>query len=523
MNPFTDPSDDPEVRPPAPGDEAYVDVAAVRDELGTRAARSGASKLVEQGVILVLSIGSTMVLARLLTPADFGVIAMVSTLTALVQSLKHFGLPMAAVHRDTLAIDDVDALFWLNLKLGAATFVLMAAMAPVLAWFYDEPRVAGATVAMALALVVLGLGAQHESLLMRQLRFTTLAVINVGATLIGFLVGIGAAWWGAGYWALVLQLLVTNALYSGSMWSVCRWRPRRSAAGSERLRDLLRYGKQYSLFSVIEHAGRNVDRVLIGYASGAAALGLYDNAFRWSRFPVTQIYAPLTNVAVSGLSRMQREAERFRDYFYRGALPVLTVTLPATLLVAVAARDVVLVLLGDQWLEAVPLLRLLAVAAFLRCFTKLTQWLYLAEGRTHRQLRWGILATPVLVGAVAAGVPWGAYGVAVGFAAASLVLTPPAVWYCLQGSVLTGVDFLRTLWRPALAAGLAACVVLGADAWLLPSELPSVVSLALRGGLFGAAYASTWLALPGGMQAAREVARLVQLLRGPAAAEVPSR
>ena len=259
---------------------------------------------------------------------------------------------MATVHQEDVSSRQVGALFWLNAKLNAAVTTLMICMAPPLAWFYDEARLVSITLVMAVGVFGMGLAAQHESLLRRQMRFGTLTLIEVGAA-----AGIAAALLGAGYWALVLQFLVTRLSSTAAAWIACDWRPRwgdrrREDAGLE-LQSLLSFGGYYTGFSVVAHLGRNLDRVLVGYLSGAAAMGLYDKAYRWSIFPVNQLYAPLMNVAISGLSRVRDNAERFRTYYRRGLLPVFAVSMPVLAFCMIEARPAIFVLLGDQWLAAV--------------------------------------------------------------------------------------------------------------------------------------------------------------------------
>lgn len=495
---------------PAPTPPGYLDTAALRDGLGGRGVRSGLWSVGAQGVQVALGVGSAAVLARLLTPADFGVIAMVSTAAALVQSLRHFGLPLATLHGEALAPRQADALFWLGLGLSAAVSLALAALAPLLAWGFDEPRVVGPTRAMAAALFVLAAGAQHRALLMRQMHFRALAGLSTGAAAVGIAVGVGAALLGAGYWALVGQTLAQNLAETLGAWTLCRWRPRRGALRGAGARALATYGRDVSASSVLDYAGRNLDRVLVGVAAGPAALGLYDNAYRWSLFPVQRVHGPLLEVSVAGLSRVRGDAAAFRSYTRQSARAVLAATLPPLAFVAVAAAPVVRVLLGPQWGGAVPLLQWLALAACARTVAKTSHWLYLAEGRTRRQLAWALGSAPVMMAGVALGL-WagGVEGVAVGFAAASGLLLGPEVALALRGSQMTPGDFAGAVWRPAAASAAAAGALAAARVVSWPAAAP-LLDLALSAGLFACVLAGTWLLLPGGPRAALDVVTLLR-------------
>lgn len=496
-------------------DPSWYTHTDTRVNLRERSVRSGFIQIGAQGVQLTLMIGSAMVLARLLTPGDFGLLAMVSSLTAFVVSFRDFGFPMATVHRQRVDHSQISALFWVNLKLNMLIALLMALMAPALARFYGESRLTAITLVMAVGIFCSSLADQHKSLLTRQMRFGRLMLIEVGSLLTGIVVGIGAALLGAGYWALVFQFLASAFTRSVATWLVCGWCPAwqawRLRTLNPDLRSMLSYGAHLTGFRVLAHIGLNLDRVLVGYFSGAAAVGVYDNAYRWSLYPVQQVYPSLLSVAVSGLSRMQDDPKAYRASFKKALLPVFGLVMPALAFMFMEAQNVILVLLGDQWSEAVPLFRILCIAGFAVSMTRVTKWLYLSRGETKRQFRWGLISTPVMVLAVAIGARWGAFGVALGFTVATCLLTYPSIAFCLKTSHLSMRDFLGTVWRPALASVAAAFLLLAVGA-VIPSGRSVAVGLLVKLAVFGLAYLSLWVGMPGGKQAAADVLRIVSEL-----------
>lgn len=500
---------------PVQASDQPVDATAVRVDLQGKAVRGGFFKVAAKWVQALIGVGSGMVLARLLTPEDFGLMAMVGSLTALAGSLNNFGLSMAAVHREDVTYGEMSALFWLNFKLSLGIGLFLFAMAPVLAWFYGEPPLLTMTLVVAVGIVGSNILAQHDALLTRQMHFGVLSLIDVASLAAGVATGIVAALFGLGYWALVFQSVVMNLTRSAAVGLVTKWRPARPGqledAQREGVRAMLTYGLEYTGSKLLNHVSRNLDRVLIGYFSGSTAVGLYDNAYRWSLFPVRQLYKPLKSVAVSGLSRIQDQPETFRTYFQNAVRLVLSVCLPVLAFIFVETRNVVLVLLGDQWLAAVPLLQVLCVNAFLRTIGKITPWLYLAQGETRRQFRWSLFYAPLLIAAVVIGVQWDALGVAIGFTAATALLTLPEIAYCLQTSHLTGGDLLRTLWRPLLASVAAALTVFGFDTSML-GESVLLVDFLAELSVFCLTYALLWVGMPGGRKAFVDVTRLASRL-----------
>ncbi len=463
---------------------------------------------------VVMLMGSGIVLARLLTPEDFGLFAMAISLTAFVREFWDFGLPMATVHREGVDHRQASVLFWVGMRLNLLTTVFLACMAPVVAWFYGDERLTSITMVIAVALFGLGLSYQHESLLIRQMRFGVLSLIDAGSLLIGFLVGAGSAWLGAGYWALVHQFASQNLARSAAIWFSSGWQPARNARHADtrtsELREILSYGRQYTGSRILAHVGRNLDRVLIGYFSGATAVGLYDNAFRWSRYPFAQVQGSLSNVVVAGLSRVQNDPKEYRESCRSGFLPVFTLVLPALAFMAIEARNVILVLLGEQWLGAVPFFQLLCVAALGTSVSQVTRWLYLSQGQTRRLFRWTLISTPFLVGAVALGIRWGALGVAIAYTIATLALTYPTIAFCLRTSYLSGRDFLAIVWRPAFASAVAAVVTAISGLFLVQGG--ALHDLSIKLPVFGLSYVLTWTALPGGSQASKDVRRLLEKL-----------
>jgi len=511
---------------PAAEANRYLRTDALRADLRGRSIRSGAVSLGARLMLGAVSVLSAAVLARLLTPRDFGLLAMASTLTTFVNTFRDFGLPLATVHREDIDHRQVGALFWVNLALSALIGLLMAAMAPVLAWFYGDPRLTGITLVVTAATFVGSVGVQHEALLQRQMRFGALTAIEVGAAVVGVIAGVALAALGAGYWALVAQLVALHLTRSASLWTVCRWRPgappRRWPGSEHSLRPLFSYGFHHAAARVLSHVGRKLDQVLVGRFGGAAVLGLYSSASRWSQFPFRMIYSPLVGVAVASFSRVQHEPAAYRAHIRLALEAVFAGSLPVLAFLFAEGRLVIQVLLGDQWLSAAPLFRILCIAAFVVCVTRVTKWLYLSQGATRREFHWAAISTPLMILGVVAGVPWGAMGVAVGYTAAELALAYPAIAFCLATSHLSRRDFFAAVARPAIAS-LMGTAMLFASGSLLPGGDHRVPALLTRAAVFWAAVALSWVLLPGGRRAAADLLGLARELWPRASTAGPGR
>jgi O-antigen/teichoic acid export membrane protein len=294
-------------------------------------------------------------------------------------------------------------------------------------------------------------------------------------------------------------------------WLSCGWRPgppvRRSG-----VRGLLSFGANLTLFNVATYLTRSVDRVLIGRFSGATMLGLYDTANRLVLLPLQQFNTPLTSVAVPTLSRLTDQPERFRAYYRRGVMLVVAAGMPLVAFLFVAAERAVPALLGQQWIDSVPIFRALAPAAYFGTFSVATAWVFVSYGQTRRQLKWGIFASVVTLIGFAIGIRWGAIGVALAFSTVVVALRIPAAVYCFKEAPTTITDLGSALWRPMIASLAAAAALYGLQTRWQP-ELPQLTLLLLDFVAYATFYILIWVALPRGVRSAKDLITIARELR----------
>jgi O-antigen/teichoic acid export membrane protein len=459
------------------------------DDLGGRSVRGGAVVFVGQASRFLLQTGSAVVLARLLTPADFGLVAMVTAVTGVIGYLKDMGLTMATVQRARVTHAQASTLFWVNLVLSTGLCGAGVAMGPLIAAFYGEPSLMPITWALSLTFFFGGVPGQHMALLRRRMRFTTLASIEVAGLAAGVAVAITAALMGAGYWALV-ALPITEALTQCVLaMAVSGWLPGLPRRGVG-VRSMIRYGLNVSGFNVLTYIGRHADNILIGRFIGASATGLYTKAYGLLMLPLEQINGPFNSVAMPVLSRLQDDPKRYAQYYYRALNVIAYLTGPLIVLLAATSSDLVPLLLGDQWLESARIFRYLAVAAMFQPILYTAGWIWLSLDRTKEMMRWSMVTAPTFVLSFVIGLPWGPSGVALSYAVAVNALTPLGLFWAYRETELTLRDAVAVVRRP-YALSLAVLVVALAGQALF-ADAPRVVSLVGSGGiavLVGAAIA----------------------------------
>jgi O-antigen/teichoic acid export membrane protein len=491
--------------------ERFLRVDHLSADLRGRSVRGGVVTLSSQGAKFLLTLGSMAVLARMLTPEDFGLVAMASVVIGFASVFKDMGFSMATVQIPDLRHTQTSTLFWANVAVSGFITLVTAAVAPALAWFYKEPQVTAVTVALAGTIFLGGAGIQHQALLRRQMRFGALAFAEIAGLVVATLAAVACALAGIGYWSLVVLNVVRELATTAASWIMCRWRPGRPVRGSG-VRPLVWFGAHLTGFNIVNYIARNIQKMLIGWYWGAGPLGLYNNADRILLLPMQQINVPLTSVAVPTLSRIQHEIERYRAYYRRGVMLTVTAGMPVVAFLFVVADKAVLAFLGPQWTEAVPIFRALGPAAFIGTFNVATGWVYVSLGTTRRQFYWGIFATVVTILAYAAALPWGTIGVALAFSASLVLLRPLAVLYCFRGTPLHQGDLWVALWRPTVSSLVAAALLFGFGKFAA-LDAPLGISLALDFLLYGVLYILVWIGLPGGRRSFGEIAGILREMR----------
>lgn len=483
-----------------------------------RSAQGGLALGASRGVQFAVSLGTMMVLARVLTPADFGLFALALILANFVSAFRDFGLPLALVRERELDHERASRVFWLSVKLALGLALFMCALSPLLAWWFDEPDLIPIVALLALGIAASGSAHTHRGLLERRLGFRALGALDVGATVIASLVAIVAALNGAGYWALAVQQFCELSLQALLLWRVSGWRPgsfRRHRRLGRELRSLLSFGRDTTLVSLIGEGADQIDRLLVGRIAGIQVLGFYQLARRLAEVPSLQLVAPIKNVAVASFSPLQNDPDRYRAAARTAFGAVFALILPLMAFLTVRAEDVVMLVAGPQWHAAVPFFQLLAIALFFRASARLTTWIYLAEGKTRRRIKWSLAAKTLEMAAIGVGAFWGPIGVGAACAISYGLLAYPDVYYCLATSPIRHRDFWGSAWRPAVASIGAAIALVGfPDGIAAFPDGPLALRLFGDGLAYGAIYAVIWLLTPGGVRGAFELLELLRAALG---------
>lgn len=325
------------------------------------------------------------------------------------------------------------------------------AISPLVASFYGVPVLTEITLALSATFLFAGFSAQHIALLRRQMRFTTLACVDVGAMLCGIAAAIAVALMGGSYWALVAQAIVTAVAEMAICTGLSGWRPGRWQMSRD-VREMLRFGGTLSAASMVNYLSRNFDNLVVGRFAGAAQLGIYSRAYALLLMPVQQINGPIAAVAIPALARLQDQPAEYRRYYLKIVEIIAYASMPLAVMLGVLSHEVVFFLLGSQWAEAAVIFQILALYVVVQNVAVTTGWVMQSMGRATRLLKWQAAHALVYVLACLIGVRWGAVGVALVTTAQGLLAMLPAMWVAYRGSPITLPDVLRAMSRPTLVA-----------------------------------------------------------------------
>lgn len=440
-------------------------------DLKEKTIRGGFAKICSQGANFALRIGSLMILGRLLEPRDFGLVGMVTAVIGVLNLFKDFGLSTASVQHKTVTGEQLSTLFWINMLVGLILAFLSLASAPVIATFYHEPRLLGVTAVLALGFLFNAAGVQHSALLQRHMRFTTSAIIETLSLAVSIAVGVGMAFVGYGYWALVSITVVSPVVSTICLWLATAWIPGKPHK-QVGIRSMMRFGGTVTLNGLVVYVAYNLEKILLGRFWGAAAIGIYGRAYQLINIPTDNLNSATGGVVFSALSRLQDDPPRLKNYFLKGYSLALALTLPATIICAFFADDLIAVILGPKWKEAAPIFRLLAPTILIFAMINPLGWLLYSLGLVGRSLKIALVIAPLVIMGYLLGLPHGPKGVALGYSAAMTLWVVPHILWCIHGTAISFRDIIAAVGRPLLSGLLAGGLALGVHAFFVHSLLP---------------------------------------------------
>jgi len=400
-----------------------------------------------------------VLLARLLAPAEFGVVAMALVYTTFVWILGQTGFNAAIVYLDDVSDVDLCTIYWANLGFNTALFGVAVALSPWVGRFFHNPQVAPIVAVASLGLIVSAVGGVQRTLLEKRLEFRRLAQNQFAASVVYAIVAVLMAFAGMGVWALVVGRVLEVAVDTALAIFTAGWSPkmRFSRASLERL---FSYGSRVWAGNMLFYGQENIDNLIVGRMLGAVSLGYYSLAFRLANVPRWFFAGLVGRVMFPSFSSGRQQLSVLKNAYLRICSYSIVIGLGLGAGMALVAREFIAVVYGAKWLPSVMTLRVLAVAGGMYCIGQVTGPVLLAMGKPGLQTRLLFGSSSVLLAGALLGVRWGIAGVAFAvFAAVTLILVL-GQYFVVQTLEIDWAEYRSAIAPPLEAIVSMALVVL---------------------------------------------------------------
>lgn len=440
-----------------------------------------------------IQLASLIILARILSPADYGLMAMAMVIAAFAALFRDVGTGAGIVQRESLDDELVQGVFRLNIGIGAALAIGCFALAGLIAQGFSEPQLARVLRTLSPLFLIASAGVVPQALLQRASNFQAIAKAELASALAGSSAGIATAIMGAGVYALVVQTLAATVTASALLFALSRWRPRPGGKVAD-AKPLLRFSGNLFIFNSLNYAHRNGDNLLIGRFLGPQDLGQYNIAYRILLFPLQNLTFVLGRTLLPAYSRHQRDRSLVAEH-YLGVLGLIAfVSTPLMALVWALREPLLNEVLGEQWLPAAAVLAWLAPVGVCQSLVSTSGSALSALGRTATLRNLGMVGVPFLVLSFVLGLPWGIEGIAASYCIANLVWVYPVLSTVLRHMDRSFADALLAIWRP-LASGVSIAILIRVmDGAIFEGSTRELTRLALGSGVGMLLYlVGTWL------------------------------
>lgn len=467
-----------------------------------------------------------MVLARLLAPSDFGLVAIVTTFSYLLINFGLNGITEAIVQSDALSHQMASTLFWLNVGCSGLLTLGFSAAGGSLAWFFKDPLVRPVAIGISATIFVTGLSVIHLALLKRAMRFADLSFNDIRAKAVSVLVSIALGWAGWGYWALVAGLIALALSTTIGAWWMCRWlpgRPRRV----EGLARMVRFAVHtYGSFS-ISYASHNADNLLVGWRFSVQSLGYYKKAYDLFALSATQLVSSISVVVVGALSRLRRDEEQYRRHLLAAMSMMAFVGMGLGADLTLIGKDLIRLLMGARWAQAGTIFTFFGPGIGIMIVYYMNGWIHLSIGHPDRWLRWSFVEFLVTVSLFLIALPHGPSGIALAWTVSFWILAIPGLWYAGRPIGLGIAPMLGVIWRYLAASLLAAAstaiiVVRMTTLNAVTGSFGAFLRVAVTTGLVAVFYLIAVIALHGGFAPMQRILLLLKDMIGTVAVVDPA-
>ena len=410
---------------------------------------------------------SIFTLARILPTEDFGLMALAGTATSFANMMRDMGTGAALIQKHNLSPELINAVFLFNILLGVLVTAIFMGLSPLLAILFKEPRLIDVLLVLAPIFTIIAFGAVPQALLERESLFEHIAKMELFSGFCGLVAALIVAWQGGGVYALVIQSIVTGIVATSFLWIVSTWRPLFSFKLSP-LKEIFGFSGNIFLFGCVNYFHRNSDSILIGRFLGVGELGLYNIAYRILLFPLQNITLVISRSIFPAYCRNQYNPALIGKHYLTTLETIAFITAPLMALIWALREPMIIVLLGERWLPAAPVLAFLAPVGFFQSMVSTSGSVLNSIGRSDVLRNLGLIGVPFLTMSFVIGLPWGIEGVAACYCIANFFWVYPVIRTVLKLLSRSFFEFIIAIIMPALMAIVVALFI-----WFFDNKLLS--------------------------------------------------
>ncbi len=384
-----------------------------------------------------------LLLARLLKPEDFGLVALASVFIQSTRTFVTFGFSTAIVQRHNLDTEHLDTAFWANLGISITVIFLTFFSAEEIAALFGEPRLAPIITWLSIGFLFSALINVQTAILLRKFDFKLLALRSMTGSLVGGLVGVMLALLNFGAWSLVGRQLTTSLVGVVLIWSIADWRPRFKFS-IKHGKDLFNFGISVTGIELLNVVNRHADNFIIGYFLGPVALGYYNIAYRLITIVSDLLVGVVERVMMPTFSRLQKETKRLQRNFYNVIQIVSLISFPAFFAISLLSPELVIMLFGEKWTPSIPVMQVLALVGILQSVLRFHAVIIISLGKPNWRLTLQILEAMTNVIGFLIAVRWGIVAVAISYTIVNFFMFPFWLWAVNR---LIKINFKAYLWQ----------------------------------------------------------------------------
>lgn len=477
-------------------DEDYFISRAYDSDLKIKALKGGFVSVASRLANISIQFISIVILARLLTPDDFGLIAMSHVIINLFLVFQDVGLQDATIQAPILNHEIASTLFWINSGVGVIIAIFILILAPLAVVFFKRSQLLPILLVYANIFIFYGLSFQHMALLKRKLKFFQIGIISVVSYFLATAVAIIMALLGMKYWALVFRDIVVAISIMILSWIYCSWRPGKPRK-SEEVKALVKFGANSVGFYIINYFSNNLDKTIIGKKYGSEPLGFYSRAYYIAATPAGQLSQSIFHVAVSTLSKLRNDKDKFNNYYFNAISLISFLGMPLSAFMVIMNKELVYILLGPKWAPTAELFAILGLSAGMNIIYQTNGWLHVSLGRSDRWLQWGIFSSIILTASLLIAMIFGIKAIAWAYTLTIILFTIPAVIYAGKPVSIFLYPLLKAISKPILSAMITGLIIFKLKD-LVFDQISIIPRLAISTIIFTIIYFSIFIVLSKG-------------------------